>query len=108
MHAGRNAATIVDHDHAAVDLQRNLNRLAEARHMFVDAIINDLIDQMVEAFDTSAADVHRRTLANRIQAFENLDLIGAVTVRLSPLRRVSVRHVFHIFSRHSSPTLINT
>ena len=51
MHAGRNTAAIVDHDHAAVDMQRDLDRLAEAGHVFVDAIVDDFIDQMVKAFE---------------------------------------------------------
>ena len=83
MHAGRNTAAVVDHNDAAVDLERDLDGLAEARHMFVDAVIDDLVDQMVKAFDTSAADVHCRTLANGIQPFENFNLVRAIAVRLT-------------------------
>jgi hypothetical protein len=92
MHAGGDAAPVVDDGDAAVDVDGDLDRFAEARHMFVDAVVHHLVDQVVQAIDARAADVHGRALPHRIEAFENLDLVGAVTVGLRLVDRFVVGH----------------
>ena len=49
---------------------------------------------MVQARRAGRADVHRRPLADRLEAFEDLDLVRAVVVRRAvplPLRRTRGR-----------------
>jgi hypothetical protein len=48
--------------------------------MFVDTVVDDFIDKMVESVDAGAPDVHRRALSYGIETFEDLDLIRAVAV----------------------------
>jgi hypothetical protein len=48
--------------------------------MFVDSVVHDFIDQMMESVDARAPDVHRGALSHGIEALEYLDLIGAVAV----------------------------
>src|SRR5689334_11368366 len=103
MHAGGNAAAVIDDDHATVDLKGDLDGFTEAGHVLVNTIVDDFIHQMMEPIDTRAADVHGGTLPHRVQTFEHLDLVRAITVRL-PLRRICPSWLFHIFCRHSSPS----
>ena len=50
-----------------------------AAQRLVDAVIDDLVDHMVQARAiVGIADIHPRPLAHRFQALENLDGIGAV------------------------------
>ncbi len=92
VHAGRNAAPVVDDGHAAVDMDRDLDRLAEAGHVFVDAVVDDFVDQMVQSVHAGAADVHRRPLPHRIETLEDFDLIRAVAVGFGLGDRVVCGH----------------
>ena len=80
MHPGWNAAAVVDDRDAVVDVDRDLDRLAEAGHVFVDTVVDDFIDEVMEAVDAGAADVHRRTLPHGVEPFQYFDLIRTVTV----------------------------
>ena len=51
----------------------------EAGQSFVDAVIDDLIDEMMEAAFAGVADIHTGSDANRFQTFQNLNLLGSVT-----------------------------
>jgi hypothetical protein len=76
---GRDAAAIVAHAARAVGIERDGDLLGEARQRFVDRIIDDLVDHVVEAGAVvGVADIHARTLAHGIEALEDLDRIGAV------------------------------
>src|SRR6185369_6548592 len=46
----------------------------------VDGIVDDLPEQVVVAVTIGAADVHGGALANRLEALEDLDALGAVLV----------------------------
>ncbi len=80
MHAGRNAAAVIHDRDTAVDVDRHLDRLTESRHVFVDTVVDDFIDEVMEAVDAGAADVHRRALPHGIETFEDFDLVRVVTV----------------------------
>src|SRR5262249_51223074 len=45
----------------------------------VDAVVDDLPEQVVVAARVGAADVHRRSLADRLQPLEDLDVLGGVS-----------------------------
>ncbi len=47
----------------------------------VDRVVDDFVDEVVKPPRAGRSDVHARPLAHRIQAFENLDILGVV-VRL--------------------------
>jgi len=80
MHAGGNAAAVIDDRQDYVDVARHLDPLTDTRHMLVDTVVDNFIDQMVESVDTGAPDVHRRALSYGVETFEDLDLIRAVAV----------------------------
>ena len=80
MHAGRNTAAVIHDRDAVVDVDRHLNRLTESRHMLIDTVVDDFIDEVMEAVHAGAADVHRRPLPHGVQAFQYFDLIRAVAV----------------------------
>ena len=61
----------------------------EACHELVHAVIDNLIDQMVQAALVGASDVHAGALSHGFHAFEHLNIIGGVHVNFS-----SRRHIF--------------
>ena len=75
----RHAATIIDdRDRRAVSVQRQLNVLGIAVHRLVDCVVDDLPHQVMETGGSDAADIHTRPLADRVQTFENRDVLGGV------------------------------
>lgn len=80
VHAGGNAASVVHHGDAAVDVDRHLDGFAEPGHVFVDAVIDDFVDEVMQPVHAGAADIHGRPLPDGIEPFENFDLIRAVTI----------------------------
>src|SRR5688572_11490541 len=80
MHPGRNAAAVIHNRDTAVDVDRHLDGLTESRHTLIDAVVDDLVHEMMEAVHTGAADVHRRTLPHGVQAFQHFDLIRTVAL----------------------------
>ena len=95
MNAGRNTAAVIHDRDAVVDVDRHLDRLTESRHMLIDTVVDDFIDEVMEAVHTGAADVHRRPLSHGVQAFQYFDLIRAVTVRF--------RRGLSVVTGHQSP-----
>ena len=79
VHVDRDAATVVPDRAGAVRVERDLHARAIAGHRLVDRIVHDLVDAVVVAALDRVADVHRRALADRLHALENLDLVGSVT-----------------------------
>jgi hypothetical protein len=76
----RDAAAVVDHRHRVVDVQRDVDLVAESGQGFVDRVVDDLVDEMMEPRRAGRADVHRRPLADGLEALQNLDLVGAVVI----------------------------
>ena len=59
-------------------MDRDVDLIAVAGQRFVDRVVDDLVDEVMQARRTGRADVHRRPLAHGLEPFENLDLVGAV------------------------------
>ncbi len=80
------AWVLVDRDAPAVVADRDgavlgdvdPNAVAVPRHRFVDAVVGDLDEEVMEAALVGAADVHTGAAAHRLQAFEDLDITGRV------------------------------
>jgi hypothetical protein len=66
-----NAAAVVDDCDGIVEVDEDLDRVAEAGQGFVDRVVHDLVDEVVETHVARRADVHGRTLANGLAAFKN-------------------------------------
>ena len=70
----RDAAAVVDAAHAAVGQDRHLDVVAVAGERLVDRVVDDLLDEVVQAARTGRADVHAGPLADRLETFEDLDV----------------------------------
>ena len=53
----------------------------------VDRVVDDLVHEVMQTRHTGRADVHRRPLADRLEAFEDFDLVGAIVVDAVNLSR---------------------
>ena len=67
--------------HAAVGEQGDGDARAEARHRLVDGVVDDLPDEVVETRQTGGTDVHSRPFSDRIETFQNLDVLCRVIGR---------------------------
>ena len=74
----RDATAVVDDAHATVGEQRDLDVVAVARERLVDGVVDDLVDQVVQAALAGRADVHAGALADRLEPLENRDRAGVV------------------------------
>ena len=77
---GRNAAAVVDDGDGAVDVNGDVHLVAETSERLVDGVVDDFIDEVMQAGRPGRADVHCRAQAHRLEAFEDFDLVGAVAV----------------------------
>ncbi len=83
---GRDAPPVVGHGDRAVLVQGDRHQVGVAGQSLVDGVVHHLIDHVVQARAVvRVADIHAGALAHRVQAFENLDGIGAVLRRGSSL-----------------------
>ena len=65
-------------------MEHDLDRVAPTGEGLVDAVVNELDNEMVQATEVRGSDVHPGASANRFETLENLDLVGRVRVRASP------------------------
>ena len=77
-HVHRNAAAVIDHGDRVVDVDDHVNLLAVAGQRLVHRVVHHLIDQVMQAHFAGRADVHGRTQAHRLQAFEDFDVLAGV------------------------------
>src|ERR1041384_3096813 len=61
-----------------VDVYEDFHAIAVARERFVDGIVYNLVNQMMQTELTGRADVHRRSLSHGLAAFKNCDRSRAV------------------------------
>ncbi len=81
LHVDRNAAAVVDHADRAVGMDRHDDVVAVTGQRFVDGVVDDLENHVVEAGAViGVADVHAGPLANGLESFQDLDFTGIVLV----------------------------
>ena len=79
MDLDRDAAAIVNHRHRTIGIQRDLNLVAISGQRFINGVIHDFADHMMQPRAViGITNIHARALANRIEAFEDLDRIRAI------------------------------
>ena len=76
--ADRDASTVVADFDDVPGQDVHFNVCTEAGQSFVDGVVDDLIDQMVESAGTGRTDVHTGTHPDRFETFEDLDLLGTI------------------------------
>jgi hypothetical protein len=74
----RNAAAVVAHRDGVVRVDDDVDGRAMAGERLVDRVVDDLVHEMVQAPHAGRADVHAGTLAHRLEAFEDGDVLGVV------------------------------
>ncbi len=89
MHLDRDAAAVVGHRDRVVLVDRDVDAVAVARERLVDGVVHDLVDEVVQPAHADVADVHGGALADSLEAFEDLDVGGAVAPGIDV--RTSVR-----------------
>ena len=79
MNVGRDTASIIFHFGGAVRIKRNITNGCVASEGFVNRIIDDFIDHVVQARTVICVpNIHARALAHGIKAFEDFDGIRAI------------------------------
>ena len=74
----RDAAAVVGDRAAVVRVEDDADAVAVAGEGLVDRVVDDLVDEVMEPAGPGRADVHAGTLADRFQALEDGDVLGAV------------------------------
>ena len=78
MDIDRDAAAVVRHGDGIVDVDDDFDVVAVAGERFVDGVVHDFIDKMVETTLMCVANIHGRAFADGFQTFQNGDLGGVV------------------------------
>ncbi len=82
MNIYRDASPVVFHSHAVVLVNDNADTRTGTSQCFVDAVIYNLVYQVMKSADVSAADVHSGTPPDRFQPFQDLDVRRIVVARV--------------------------
>ena len=82
MHSDRNASSVVLHCTGAVRLKDHLDRGAESGKMFIDGVVHDLIDQMIETPCGNAADIHAGPCPYSLKSLQHFDTGGVVIISI--------------------------
>ena len=78
----RNAAAVVAHGDGIVRVEHDLDAAGMAGERFVDRIVDDLVDHVMQAGTVvGVADIHARPLAHGIEALQDPDRFRAVIAR---------------------------
>src|SRR5262245_44106222 len=79
MDVNGNTAAIVDDRDAVIDVNGHFDRIAMTGKRFVDGVIDDFINKMVQTTLASVADIHSWSLVDRFQAFQNFYVVGVIS-----------------------------
>ena len=78
VHGHGDAAAVVADGAGAVEVEDDVDGFAKAGEVLVDGIVEHFEDAMVETALVGVADIHAGALADGFEAFEFVDLFGAV------------------------------
>ena len=74
----RDAAAVIRDLNDVVFQDLDLDVVAVAGQCFIDGVVHDLVDQMMQAALAGGTDIHARALAHRLQTLQDLDLAGII------------------------------
>ena len=74
----RDAAAVVADRHRAVGGELDLDPVGVAGDRLVHGVVEGLGDQVMQRPLVGAADIHGRSPAHRLQAFQHLDVLGGI------------------------------
>ncbi len=79
-HVDGNAAAIVDDGDRVVDVDDHVDFLGVAGESLIDGVVDDFVDEVMQAHLAGRADVHGGTQTHGLEAFEDLDVFAGVAV----------------------------
>jgi hypothetical protein len=82
-----NSATVIDNAQRSIGHQSHLNLCAISCERFIDCVIDDFIDKVMQTAFAGRADIHTWALADRLKPLEDGDRGGVVSARF--LLRIS-------------------
>ena len=91
MNINGNAATVIAHGHASIDMHGHFDLVAKTGEMFVDRVVEDLENQVMQTTLIGVADKHARPFADRFQALQLIDLGGVVFLGCADTGRAIAR-----------------
>jgi hypothetical protein len=74
----RDASTIVNNANRTIGKDRYFDVVAVPSEGFINGVIDDLVDKVMQSPGTGGTDVHSGTFANGFETFENLNLACTV------------------------------
>jgi len=77
-HVDRDARAVVAHGDRVVRVEDDLDVVAAAGKSLVDRVVDHLVDEVMEAPLARGADVHPGAKPDRLKAFQDRDVLGAV------------------------------
>ena len=78
----RNPPAVVGDGDRVVDVDGDADGVAEAGQRLVYRVVDDFVDEVVEAGRAGGPDVHRRAFPHGFESLQHLDLVGAVVLAL--------------------------
>ena len=79
MRVDRNSSTVVGHGRTLmVGIEHDFDARRMSVDRLIDGVVDDLPEQVVIAVGVGTADVHRRALSDRLQAFEDVDVFRGI------------------------------
>ena len=76
MKINRNTTSVILYSDGIIFVDGYFNVVAIAGERFVDRVIHNFINQVVKSFHANVTNIHRGTLSNSFQTFQNLDVFG--------------------------------
>ncbi len=78
MHVDRNASTVVDNGYGVVGVDCHFYVCGISCERFVNGVVNNFIDEVVQSFYADVSYIHGRALAHGFKSFEYLNVTRTV------------------------------
>ena len=103
-----NAATIVGDGDGIIFVDAHNDARRMSGHRFVDRVVDDLVDKVMQTALISGADVHSRTLAYRFKSLKNLNAGCAVVARYLLCAAARCGYSTLLFGHSLTPLICST
>ena len=73
-----NTAAVIQYGNGSVAIQDHIDTVAMSAHSLIDAVVDQLPDQVVQTADPDITDVHGGALSHGFQSLEHLYVVGCI------------------------------
>jgi len=77
---------IISHRDTVIEMNDDIDAMTVSGQGFIDAVVNQFMDEMMEPFDSGISDIHGRPLSYRGQPLQDLDMFRRILVGTLVLR----------------------